>query len=71
MTVEYRLVVKRWDRVTRFPKRDLAHAEKGLDDMVDDFLNLQSSYVGANAEAWIERREVGKWEAVEYEEAEK
>ena len=65
MATEYRLIVKQWDRKYTYQKRDLAHAIKGLEDALDAFIERQQAYVGANSEAWIEKREVTEWVAVE------
>lgn len=59
MTVEYRLVVDKGHSIQRYPKRDLAHAEKGVEDSVRDFQRQKNGYL---MRAWVETREVTEWE---------
>lgn len=59
---EYRLVAELpngWRKT--WPKRDLAHAEKGLSDFRRD---QERNHFYSKAVPWIEQRDVGEWEMV-------
>ena len=54
---EYRLCVERPHIPSRYGKRDLKHAEKGLRETVEHYEQLGMPVV----EAWIETRSVTEW----------
>ena len=56
--VEYRLVVDKGYVVSRYPKRDLEHAEKGVEDAIRD----AALQVHGHQDIYIETREITKWE---------
>lgn len=59
MATEYRVV--QWlnpERISRWPKRNLAHAEKAVKDLIRD--HKRAPYM-EGAVVWIETREVGEW----------
>ena len=60
MTVEYRIaVLKNYGSIRYHPKRDLAHATKGVDNSYRDFRRNKNP---DGMEAWIETRTVTEWE---------
>ena len=61
MIIEYRIaVLKNYGSIRYHPKRDLDHAEKGVEDSYRDFRRNGGHIIGT--EAWIETRTVTEWE---------
>ena len=59
---EYRLCVQRYGHTARYGKRDLAHAQKGLDETIAHWDKL--SHTPPDAEVWIETRSVTEWKPI-------
>lgn len=57
--VEWRVAVRRWGKVKYYPKKNLAAARKAVDEYEKPDRLLRGA-----PEAWVEAREVSKWERV-------